>query len=90
MPAYRKNINDEPIVIAKNISNARGILFVISLNNIACDKNQIIGKTEKAIILTPKLNNLFESLLIDISIILPSNNLVKQSHSKRSGSVLIF
>jgi hypothetical protein len=73
IPAYKIKINVEPIPIAKNINNARGILFVISLNNIACDKNQIRGNIENAIILTPKLNNLFESLLTDIFTILPFN-----------------
>ncbi len=73
MPAYRINIKVEPIPIAKNINNARGILFVISLNKMACDKNHKRGKSENAIILTPKLNNLFESLVVDIFIILPFN-----------------
>lgn len=57
--------------MAKKINNARGILLVISLNNMACDKNQIKGKIENAIILTPKLNNLLESLFTDIFTILP-------------------
>ena len=57
--------------MAKKINNDRGILLVISLNNMACDKNQIKGKIENAIILTPKLNNLLESLFTDIFTILP-------------------
>tara|TARA_Y100001970_G_scaffold286764_1_gene409730 strand:- start:1550 stop:1759 length:210 start_codon:yes stop_codon:yes gene_type:complete len=64
-------IKVEPIPMAKKINNARGILLVISLNNMACDKNQIKGKIENAIILTPKLNNLLESLFTDIFTILP-------------------
>lgn len=74
IPAYKIKIKVEPIAIAKNINNALGILFVISLNNIACDKNQIRGKIENAIILTPKLNSLFESLFTDIYTILPFIN----------------
>jgi hypothetical protein len=74
IPAYKIKIKVEPIAIAKNINNALGILFVISLNNIACDKNQIRGKSANAIILTPKLSNLFESLLADIFTILPFFN----------------
>ena len=64
-------IKVEPIPMAKKINNDRGILLVISLNNMACDKNQIKGKIENAIILTPKLNNLLESLFTDIFTILP-------------------
>ncbi len=73
IPAYRMNIKDEPIKIAKNISKDLGILLVISRNKIAWDKNHINGKIEKATILTPNINNLLESLLTDIFTILPFN-----------------